>query len=385
MQVTNFSYTFLVLSLVTFLQNAADASPCNISDKATSRVAANTFKIIPIKQALIDFEPAQAKSYVEQLCHRPNLPVSEKLNCEIMKACKPESCAPIYGAHGTAFLGSDGQTLHSAWHVLFSTHEVALQFLGNYLGKLSTDEKKRAYASLGPTFILLDHQDKIVYDSRSSHSTRYKNFGDPLTPIYVQQGTKDKKPFGYFENIREDYVSIDLGTRLGAGLPLAKQNAHSDCYFGAGFIYDGVREEYNLASGRRESVTELKKRTGLFLEALLMDLPLSRNNLGSLSTEDILHIFGYSQDQVAHQIKIYSDSELRSSIDKILIGHERHLQDLKTESDPSVLFLSMPVFNGQSGGPLINEDGEVLGILTNAFLTNEHGAPRSHGAGARLF
>lgn len=374
--------------LVTLLVNltsaagAAEKADCPISPTLAQDIARNTFMIIPINPMAPVISVPRAREYVEQNCQLNSLTYKDQLNCQILRACQGDDCQPVYGPHGTAFLGGDGRSLYTAWHVVFETHQAALTFLYPALAKMESTAQVRAYKNLVPEFILVNQNHEIVYDTRNTgpggSPTRYARMGDPLSTLYIANGKKDDMPYGYFENSAVDYVEIILDRILGPGLKraVATQDSRA-CLFTAGFAFNAQSLNFSTQSGFVRSLYDLKKSLGRFLDFQLRPLPRPRVEIEAMKTEDILSLMGNSSEQIRQQIKDYSGEKIRQSIGFVLDSQARHMRDYFTEKSGSVIFFDNPVLSGQSGGPLFNAQGEVMGIITNGFMETSREHPQA--------
>lgn len=357
--------------------HAAIPSACAYDGSFDERIRENTFMLVPIKQGIAAFTKEQARAYAAKSCGLDTLPVSERMNCRIMETCEGDDCQPIYGDHGTAFLVNDGRTLLTAWHVVNQTHLVALTFFSHFLDKLSDADRDRTLRNMEPEFVLLDQRERIVYDTREdsnrgSARTAYVRFGNPLSTMYSQEGRRDGKPFGFEENIPDDFAEISLTRSLGPGLAQGAATRDPDeCFVDAGFAFDGHRTTFASHAGRRAGLTEMMRGSGQFMEFELNPLPLPREAIERMPTVDALVVMGYSKESARAQVKEYPEQRLRDAIATILDFQERHMRDVGVEKGPEAMFLDNPIMSGESGGPLLNMSGQVVGLITNGFFYKE--------------
>lgn len=355
-------------------QQSTQETRCAVSADVSNKIEANTFMIIPINAYASTIPEQNAHDFYTKNCALPNLPLSEKLNCEILKDCHGDACVRPYAQHGTAFLKGDGRTLVTAWHVPFQTHAAALTMLADRIAIMTTDEKTKIYQNLKPEFILVNHQNEIIYDTRRPESaqTRYRSFGDPLSSVFADRGNKNDRPFGYYENIQDELTVIDLQQSLGTGLQVASA-LDSGCVTSAGFGYDGYDLKFSIVSGKRSTLPTLNRALDVFMEFQLNPLPQTRAKIEKLSTKKILVLMGYSPEQADAQIKQFSEKQLRDAIQVILDTEERHARDLLVSQNARSLYFDAPVMSGFSGGPILNSIGEITGLTTNAFLKKADG------------
>ncbi len=387
MKTQSYGFTFLSASLfigLTILASLASAqnARCQVSADVSIKIEANTFMMIPINAYASTIPEENARAYYAKNCGLASLPLSEKLNCEKLRDCKGDECVKPFVSHGTAFLKGDGHTLVTAWHVPFQTHAAALTLLTDRISIMTADEKTKIYQNLKPEFILVNHQNEIVYDTRTPDGaqTRYRSFGDPLSSVFSERGNKNNKPFGYYENIQDELTVIDLQTDLGTGLQVAS-SAGSDCITSAGFGYDGYDLKFSIVSGEASTLPVLNRALNVFMEFQLNPLPQARAKIEKLPTGKILILMGYSPEQARAQVKQFSEKQLREAIQVILDTEERHARDLQVSQNARSVYFDAPVMSGFSGGPILNSRGELTGLTTNAFLKKEEGRERQVSVG----
>ncbi len=361
---------------------SAQNSRCPISTDVSDKIEANTFMIIPINAYASTLPEENARAYYTNNCGLASLPLSEKLNCEKLKDCKGDECVKPFASHGTAFLKGDGRTLVTAWHVTFQTHAAALTLLADRIFIMTADEKTKIYQNLKPEFILVNHQNEIVYDTRTAEAaqTRYRSFVDPLSSVFSERGSKNNKPFGYYENIKDELTVIDLQKDLGTGLQVAT-SADSECITSAGFGYDGYDLKFSIVSGEASTLKVLNRALNVFMEFQLNPLPQPRAKIEKMSTAKILILMGYSIEQAEAQVKQFSEKQLRDAIQVILDTEERHARDLQVSQDAQSVYFDAPVMSGFSGGPILNSQGDLTGLTTNAFLKKEEAQGRQVSVG----
>jgi hypothetical protein len=381
---TSTLFVFLTFNI----SSLSDAKIPELSDEVAQLIKENTFMIIPIKQVVFPLSVEKAREVYDQVCILKDLPLSERLNCQVLKSCKGEDCLREYGTHGTAFSVNGGDEIYTAWHVLFQSHAVALNFLVKGIESHTPEKQSEMFRTLTPSFVIANHNEEIVYDSRddlTNKRTEYIELGNPLSPIYEATGLKKDQPFGYYENIPEDFVKVKLTKSISKGLVITKGPQYF--FYNAGFSFDSVNTEFNIFSGTGAEMTELKKSTGRFASMILNPLPLTKTQLLNLSTQEILRLMGFDDESVKKQISEHEDSVLRKHIEVVIDLNLRHQRDKLFENHEKVSFFTNPVMSGQSGGPLFNAKGEVRGIVTNSFPGNvDHQAEfRSHGGAAHLF
>lgn|GEM_PF-2447883 len=373
---------------------ATPAAPrtCVYDGSLDAAIRAGTFMLIPIKQGIASLTKEQARAYAARNCGLDTLPLSERMNCRILETCtgSGDDCQPLYGDHGTAFLAGDGKTLYTAWHVVNESHLVALTFLAPYLERLNDADRAQRLAGMEPSFILVDHDERVVYDTREdakrgAAKTAYAGFGNPLSSAYSQDGRKAGRPYGLEENIPDDFARIALTRSLGPGLAVGKPTGDPDeCFLDAGFAFDGRRTTFAVHAGRRASLDAMMRASGQFMKFELDPLPLPRGTIEKMRTVDALVVMGYSKESALAQTKQFPEEKLRDAIATVLDFQERHRRDLEVEKNPATLFVDNPIVSGESGGPLLNASGQVVGLITNGFFYTDEasGAMKSYGGAA---
>jgi hypothetical protein len=366
------------------------SEPCRYDGSLDASLRVNTFMIIPIHQVQGSMTTEQARAYHAANCALKTLPLSDRLNCQVMATCLGEACRLDYGHHGTAFLVGDGTTLFTAWHVVNETHEAALTFLSRALQLMSPGDRAKAYHNLEPEFILADQSERIVYDTRldaaRGRKTAYARFGDPLSTGYVADGEQGGHPYGFNENIPVDWVQIALTESLGPGLTAGSPSSDAqECFVDAGFAFDSRVTRFAVHSGRRAGLTAMMKASDQFMDFQLQPLPMPRARIEALPAVDALVVMGYSKDSARSQVRQYGKERVRSAMSTVMDFQARHMRDVEVEKDPAAFFLDSPIMSGQSGGPLFNSAGQVCGIVTNGFMTKDEStqAQRSYGGAAR--
>ncbi len=363
--------TFVLSFLLAALANAA----CNdLSPNIKESVAQHTFKLIPRNTYAATLSEESARSLHQKSCLAGGLSTSDQMNCDLLKICTGDACKIEFGPFGSAFLLEKNGLLISAWHVVFPTHAAGLIFMQGSLSQLPYDEMKSRLAVLEPDFILLDQNDKIVFDTKQNPS-RYAFWGNPLSTVYQTEGHKQHQPYGYFENAPDDYVAIDissvkLGSNVGMGLPLTtltkKEDLATQCLYAGGYQYhDG---KFRHSSGKKETVKAMQSRDSFATPFQLNPFPMAVEKILEFDNTKILKMMGYSDGNIQKTMAKYDAETIRRSIVIVLATQPRHLRDQALETNPAVLFYDAKVLPGQSGGPIVDANGTVVGITTNSFL-----------------
>jgi hypothetical protein len=369
---------------------SAAPAPCAYGGALDDKIRSSTFMLVPIKQGIASMTTEQARAYAAKNCGLDTLPVSERMNCRILTTCTGDACQPVYGDHGTAFLLGNGRTLYTAWHVVNETHLVALTFLLHYLDKLGEADRNKTLRNMEPEFVLLNQKEEIVYDTREDlkrggTKTAYARFGNPLSTMYSQDGRRGDKAYGYEENIPDDFVEIALTRDLGPGFaPASPTGDPNECFVDSGFAFDSRRTTFVSHAGRRATLSDMLRNSGQFMRFELEPLPRPRKVIEKMSTVNALMVMGYTRESAVAQTKQYPEQRLREAMGTVLDVQERRMRDFEVEKNPAALFVDNPIMSGESGGPLLNMNGQVVGLITNGFFyKDEHtSALRSYGGGA---
>jgi hypothetical protein len=380
----------LFLNII-FLLIVPSVNAIDLPEVIKENIIKNTFMIVPINQYATPISEKLARNYYLNNCSIKNLMANDKLNCKVLKNCKAEACVVEYLEHGTAFLSlENGETLlNTAWHVLFPSHAAGLIFAKNYLEAASTEDKKNIYEKLVPEFLLLNANEEIVYDTRIDRPTSYLDFGDPLSTLFIQEGSNINGIYGYMENIPQDYAKIKLNRKLAEGLikVSSTNKTNHEKYYSLGFAFDRYNLQFNFKSGFKASLLNLLKTSEKFMDFQMNKLVISHEQFNLLSEEEQLVIIGYSKESAEQQVKDLGRDQVNEAIKIVLSVQMRIQKDLMIEKNTKVLFTDITVLPGSSGAALTNKKGEVIGIVTNAILKEDQKSKKmiSFGSGIHLF
>jgi hypothetical protein len=359
--------TFVLSFLISALANG---SCSELSPDIQKAVEKSTFKLVPRNLYAETMTEATARSIHQKSCLTQALTISDQMNCRILESCTGNTCKIQYGPVGSAFLAEKSGKLFTAWHVVFPTHAAALIFLQGRLSLFSTEELNSTLAVMEPDFVLLDGKDQVVFDSQKSPA-RYADWGNPLSTVYQMEGHKQHRPYGYMENAPDDYVAIDIGSaHLGEGLPITtltkKEDLSAKCLHSGGFPYhDG---KFRISTGTTASVKSMQSQISYVIPFQLNPFPMEVAKILQHNNAEILKMMGYSDEKIQTTMEKYDDLTIRRSIELVLATQPRHLRDQLLEAHPAVLFYDAKVLPGQSGGPIVDDTGTVVGITTNSFL-----------------
>ena len=374
----------LAFALFTF-QFSSFTQECVMKDSIRDKIGESIFKVVPINLFAPELTEKRAREIYQNECLSEKKLTHERLNCEVLKSCQGNNCKKEFGPHGSAFLLDDGKSLATAWHVLYNTHSSALLFLQNFLTGLNDQERNEKLSVLRPAFILLNRHEEVIFDSRKeiADSVLYEDWGNPLSPIYAGLGRKQEEAYGYYENIPDDYVLVSLPRSIGTGLEMGSIQANR-CNYSVGHAYDGNSEYYKISGGSQATIIDLQRKITHFLDFQLSELPMPQEKFLKLSTPEILSHMGYGQMAIQQQLAKYDEQTLRKSIETVVGIQQRNMRDQALQEHSKVFFFNGAVLPGQSGAPLVNERGQVVGITTNGFVNSKDGIQESHGGAAPL-
>lgn len=372
----------IVFTLISCLSSFA--SVCELSEDVAKRVNQSIFQIVPINSYATHLTVERARELYKEGCQQESPLIHQNLNCSVLKTCdSEESCIKEYAPHGTAFL-VDGK-LATAWHVVYSTHSTALLFLQKYLENLSRNELNEKLSVLKPEFVLFNNKGKKVFDSRDTgqKETSYLNWGNPLSTVYSNSGKKKDSLYGYYENIPEDYVFIDLPKTIGPDLKLSRKK--TDCSYSAGFSFNGQKTEYQINGGHKSTIVNRQKHLSHLIPFQYTPQSITPGEFQKLSEVEALRLMGFSEEEIHSQIVKYGLERVRRSINIVYKSHLRHMRDQEVDNHSKVFIHDGQVYAGQSGGPLLNEDGDVFGITTNGFVNDKDHVKVSVGGAGVTF
>ncbi|MBY0383828.1 serine protease [bacterium] len=357
-----------------FLLSAFVGASCpDLSTNIQETVRKNTFKVVPRNFYASTMSVDAARDLYSSQCNTSHLTISDKMNCDVLKSCTGEDCKIEFMPFGSAFFVNEKATLVTAWHVVFPTHATPLYFMQNALSKISTEELNSKLSVLQPDFLLLNSEDEIIFDTKKQ-TAHYQFWGNPLSTIYQALGKNRQHPYGYFENAPDDFVAIKLSDFVPAAkLSLASKKTKSDlmnkCLYAGGYQYhDG---KFRFSAGSKKSVKEMQSQLSTITPFQINPLPMSQEELLKKSLPEILSIMGYSEDNIQETLKKYDEALIWSSIHVVLDSQVRHLRDQSLEARSDLVFYNAPALPGQSGGPIVDENGYLVGLTTNGFFDSQ--------------
>lgn len=363
--------SFIIL-ISTFFAGATNCP--NLPLQVTKKIEQNSFTLIPRNTYAESISTERAREIHSSLCHQENLTLSEKLNCETLRACQGLDCKIEHMGHGTAFLAHKKSLLLTAWHVVFPTHAAPLIFFEQPLAKLSTSELHQKLQVLTPDFLLMNSEGTVVFDTRKNlGKTRYAFWGDPLSTVYQATGKKRGSTYGYFENAASDFVGIELpadlalsSQELSLSSSLNKADlSSSSCLYSAGYPYFNGR--FAISAGKHEHFRVMQRKLTSMIDFTLEPMKITTEELLKKTIPEILSFMGYSKELIEQTLAKYDTPTIMNSIHIMLNVQARNMRDQELENHEHVLFFDAPVLPGQSGGPIVDGRGEVVGITTNAF------------------
>lgn len=357
-----------------FVSTLVGASCPELSNDIQRTVRENTFKLVPRNFYASSMSIESARELHKTHCQSPSLTISDQMNCEVLKSCTGDDCKIEFMPFGSAFFVNEKATLVTAWHVVFSTHATPLYFMQNTLSKMKSEELKSKLSVLQPDFLLLDSENKIIFDTKKQKA-HYEFWGNPLSTIYQALGKNRQHAYGYFENAPDDFVAIQLEGFAKSGLTLSPSSAKnksdfsSKCLYAGGYQYhDG---EFRFSAGSKKSVKEMQSQLSVVSPFQINPLPVPKEELLKKSLPEILTLMGYSEQNIQATLKKYGEDVIWKSIHIVLNSQERHLRDQSLEERSDLIFYDAPVLPGQSGGPIVDEEGHLVGLTTNGFFDSQ--------------
>lgn len=127
----------------------------------------------------------------------------------------------------------------------------------------------------------------------------------------------------------------------------------------------------------------MQKKVTSMMDFSLKPLHETHDEILKKTIPEILSLMGYSHEQIEQTLAKYDSQTIMDSIKVMLNVQARNMRDQELENHEDIIFFDAPVLPGQSGGPILDSHGNVVGITTNAFfdrlvLVNNHYA--SHGS-----
>lgn len=305
---------FLVVSIFC-LNSFAQAAAPELSAELV-QATKSVFRYVPLRLGSTG-ERTEAKdrqAALDSTCKKPSSFLAN-LRCQYMRSqCSTNDiCYIPFVESGSAFLVGDGQSLVSAFHVMGEGEALSFTVLGSTMATYSAEKLREIYANYSADFLLFDSDENLVYDTRNySDPHHYEVLGDPLW-AFGTTATSDILP-AVVAKFSGDYGQVRLQKKLGEGLSFVNTEAvdTNAVRWAAGFPGATQRPDYNydgfhfyLNPGIGYQWSEVTKALGVSLTPELEAYPLL------LSTNDIV--------------------------------------------------------NGFSGGPMFDEKGRVMGIVTGTF------------------
>lgn len=80
---------------------------------------------------------------------------------------------------------------------------------------------------------------------------------------------------------------------------------------------------------------------------------------------------GYSENSIQETLVKYESEKILAAIQIVLQTQKRNMRDQALDFHNHVVFFDAAVLPGQSGGPIVDELGNVIGITTNSFYDKQ--------------
>lgn len=303
-------------------------------------------------------------------CLQDELSFHDEMNCKHLSNCFGYSCHLPYVASGTAFLVNNGQTLATAMHVSWLSHQAKWVFLQEPLKNMEDSEFWTNVENFKPEFKLFDQEGNEVYDSLIEPVRRISG-GDPRK--FIGPRTTGSPLFS-----NEDFEVFELTRVIGEPLPLANKSVElGDKVYTVGFPTKTVRARGKNSNGKSIYYSEGFVRDGesfvrnVMKEENVPEVMLEEIDIESLKDatgEEILKAFGFSE-QVIKNTKEQLDPEKFAEVCQSYIKaypsqNSIYAPYLSYFKEGSINAATMDSVFGNSGGPVFNEANEVVGLIS---------------------
>lgn len=288
---------------------------------------------------------AQSAVYLEEHCGGGPRDFIEARNCDAIRRCfsaiEAEGvgfCHEPYLTGGTAWVvkSSEGRSvIVTNWHV-FQRQFAPQMFLAPAIVPRPAAERKELLKQLEPIFSLYDASGNLVYES-TQHATapRIVGMGDVVGAAFSDPSVQA------VATLVEDYVAVEIPLALGRPLAVAAEApSMKEPAFALGYPVSTLGRKQN-SDGQ-----QLYFSSGHFY-----------------SPEQFLQLVEPLAKAVAHF------SEPIPADQAPLVSKDYHLPTR------GFVYSSCDVVGGNSGGPLLNSAGEVVGMVTRSYSNREKYEP----------
>jgi hypothetical protein len=290
----------------------------------------------------------RTEDYLKEHYEGKKLPFVAAKNCDAVTQCLTESrltpnaparCYAPYIATGTAWISSEREghsVLSTAWHV-FAPQFAPQMFLARAIAKRPAKERQTLLKGLAPLFTLFDAQGKKVFSADREKMAQFVNLGDFIGAEF----TKREERLG--AELLEDYVSFEVPTRLGAVLPKVKASPEEkETVYAVGFP--------TLVKDRKQNGAIASDGHQLYISA------------GEIYAPDTHHA-------LATQLMKSSAGGREDAAEKAPDEDADYLAKDYRLPVRGRIYASCDTVYGNSGGPLVNKAGEVIGMVTATYST----------------
>lgn len=329
--------------------------------KSLYTVGESVFRIVPLNLG-DSGEASTAKQRQKHLATACKAPINfiSKLRCDYMRNQCPKKgdCRIPFNTSGTGFLAENGQTLVSAFHVLGALEKLGVILTSSALVGYSPEQMKDIYQGFRPQFLVFNSGGELVYDTRDYKEPHvFESVGDPMRE-YERTTIEGFVPAN-LAGFGADFAIVKLKKSLGPGLKVKLVDQTDSILWAIGypartsgreFNYDG----YSLAANQGERIP----------------LPVASKLLGFKDPTEI----AAASDQETLVASPAFPSPLPSSLPSPTTSASNPAlmanKASATADDSLLLVTGNDIVEGFSGGPLFNERGEVVGIIT-ASMSDE--------------
>ena len=313
------------------------------------------------------YDVDETKIRIDDKCAISPPSMVESMNCDALRVCAEngeEECIEPYLNAGTAFIVDNNETgsvLATNWHVLDDQFAIQIAFLGGHLATLPAKERLAALMQMQPIFTLIDKNGEVVYNS--AEPSRFRWMGDMIGATQIAEG--DEQTVAKF---LEDAALIQTPLQLGKKIPVRQAGIPvSTRSYAVGFPIRTERDDGRSADGRSLRVSPGEILTeDEFNKRLKSHLSLSEET-------ELIVVVG--EDRSGERGLDTPIARLDEVSDPLLaaLGDDESGAEEKAYSVPDrgVLYSSVDTVPGNSGGPLLDETGAVMGMVTATFSTHE--------------